>query len=329
MMLPMPRMPDRPRILIAEPLDFSPQAVAILGAAGEVVQEPWPAERLPQAFQEFDAVWLRLAHRVDAAILGPRPRCRVLAAAVTGLDHLDLDACRERGVRVVSLRGETDFLKTVRATAEHTVALLLALLRRIPEAANAVRRGEWRRDLYRGHELHGKTAGIVGVGRLGTLVAGYLRAFGMRVVGHDPHTPFAPTVAEPMASLEALLAVADVVSLHVPYSTETRGLLGARQFAALKPGAVLVNTARGGVIDEAALLAALESGHLAGAALDVLDGEPEVSPDHPLIQAARRRSDLLIVPHLGGNTWESLQKTEVFLAHKVVAALVGEAGNKA
>jgi D-3-phosphoglycerate dehydrogenase len=252
----------------------------------------------------------------------------VQAAAVTGLDHLDLEACRERGIRVVSLRGETDFLKTVRATAEHTVALLLALLRRIPEAANAVRRGEWQRDLYRGHELHGKTAGIVGVGRLGTLVAGYLRAFGMRVVGHDPRTPFAPTVAEPMASLEALLAVADVVSLHVPYSTETRGLLGARQFAALKPGAVLVNTARGGVIDEAALLAALESGHLAGAALDVLDGEPEVSPDHPLIQAARRRSDLLIVPHLGGNTWESLQKTEIFLAHKVVAALVGEAGNK-
>src|SRR5262249_43946265 len=151
-------------ILVAEPADFAPRAVAILERAGEVELRACDARALAAAFGDYDAVWVRLARRIDGELLGARPRCRVLATATTGLDHIDLDACAARGVRVVSLRGETEFLREVRATAELTVALALALLRRIPAAAADVRAGRWNRDAFRGHELYGKTAGVIGMG---------------------------------------------------------------------------------------------------------------------------------------------------------------------
>ena len=135
-------------------------------------------------------MWFRLAHRIDKSFFEQPVRLRVLATPVTGLDHIDLEACRGHGVRVVSLKGEVEFLKSIRATAELTIALTLALLRQIPEAASSVEAGHWNRDAFRGRELFGRTAGLVGVGRLGTIVAGYLRAFGMEVLGYDPRPDF-------------------------------------------------------------------------------------------------------------------------------------------
>jgi D-3-phosphoglycerate dehydrogenase len=248
-------------------------------------------------------------------------RCRVIAVPATGLDHIDLDACSDHGIRVVSLRGETEFLRDVRATAELTIALMLSLLRRIPEAAASVRSGVWNRDLFRGRELYGKTAGIVGMGRLGMLVAEYLNAFGMRVIGHDPRHEVLSAIAERAETLDELLRSSDVVTLHVSYSPATHHLIGRDQMALMRPSAVLVNTSRGDVIDESALLDALSSGRLAGAALDVLSGEPSVSPDHPVVRAARSMPNLLVVPHIGGNTVESAEKTDTFLAGRVVRAL--------
>jgi D-3-phosphoglycerate dehydrogenase / 2-oxoglutarate reductase len=309
------------RIRIAEPLEFSPVAVRILQTVGEVELQACSRDELRDAFATYDVVWMRLGHRVNEAILGTSPRCRILATPVTGLDHIDVAACEQRGIRVISLRGEVEFLREVRATAELTVGLSIALMRHIVPAADAVRQGQWNRDLFRGGELYGNTAGIVGMGRLGTLVAGYLRAFGMTVLGCDPRDDFPFEAAERVASLDELLERANLVILLVRYDDSTRHLIGARQFAQMRPGAVLVNTSRGGVVDEDALLAALNSGSLAGAALDVLDGEPNIAADHPLIAYARRHDNLLVVPHIGGNTWESVEKTEVFLAHKVVEAL--------
>lgn len=310
----------RPRLLIAEPVDFSPQALATLRAAADVELRAVDRAELPSAFATYDVVWFRLAHRITAEVLGPRPRTRVLATPVTGLDHLDLEACRRRGVRVVSLRGETEFLRNVRATAELTLALALALLRRIPAARQAVLEGHWNRDAFRGHELFGKTAGIVGVGRLGTIVAGYFRALGMRVLGYDPRPDFPHAAAERADSLDNLLRQSDLVSIHASYDPTTHHLLGPRELALMPPGSVLVNTARGGIVDDRALVALLESGRLAGAALDVVEGEPDVGPEHPLVQFARRSDRLLLVPHLGGNTVESFEKTEQFLAERVVEA---------
>lgn len=309
------------RILIAEPLDFSPAARAVLDEVAEVELRAVPVGALAGAFAAYDVVWLRLGHRVVASDLGHAPNCRILAVPATGTDHVDLAACERAGITVLSLKGEVEFLRGVRATAEMTLALALALVRKLPEAVEHVRDGGWDRDRFRGRELAGKTAGIVGVGRLGEMVARLLSAFGMRVLGFDPHREFPAAVAERRDRLEDLLAESDLVSLHVSFSSATRRLMDRGAFAAMKPGALLVNTSRGGVVDEAALLGALESGRLAGAALDVLEGEPGISRAHPLVAAAVNDRRLLIVPHLGGNTWESLERAEVFLARKVADAL--------
>ncbi|MBK8480840.1 MAG: hypothetical protein IPL40_06660 [Proteobacteria bacterium] len=309
----------RPRVLIAEPRDFSAEAVALLRTAAEVELDD--SVPLARALADFDVLWLRLAHRLDAEALAAPGRCWLIACPVTGLDHIDLAACAARGIRVLSLRGETAFLRRVRATAEHTLALTLALLRHLPAAHGAVLQGQWDRDRWRGGELYEKTAGLVGLGRLGTIMAGYLRALGMRVLGYDPRDDFPHDAAERVDTLEGLLAQSDLISLHVSYGPETHHLLGAPELALLKPGALLVNTARGGVLDGDALLAALRGGRLAGAALDVLEGEPRIGADHPLVAYARQHDNLLLTPHLGGNTRESFSKTEVFLAQKVIAAL--------
>ncbi len=271
--------------------------------------------------EEFDVVWFRLAHRIDREILAHATRCRVLATPVTGLDHIDLIACQERCIRIVSLRGEFEFLRNVRATAELTVGLTLALLRQIPQAAASVLAGAWDRDQFRGQELYGKKIGLVGVGRLGSLVAGYFRAFGAEVLGYDPRPDFPTQLCTRVGSLAELMRQSDIVSIHVAYSDDTRHLIGRHELAELRPGAILINTARGGIVDEHALIEALDRGQLAGAALDVLDGEPAITAEHPLVAYSRRHANLLIVPHIGGNTRESFEKTECFLAGRVIEAL--------
>lgn len=318
---------ERARILIAEPVDFCPEAAHLLSSLGTVEMRSLGAEELPGALRDYDVCWFRLAHRIDRRLLQSSEsiggvRCRVLATPVTGLDHIDLAACADYGVKVVSLRGETEFLKTVRATAELTVGLALALMRRIPHASRSVLDGNWQRDLFRGCELYGKTAGLVGVGRLGGIVAGYLRAFGMNVIGYDPRPDFPhEAVNERAGSLNDLLRQADLVSLHVSYDDSTHHLMDEREFAHTKNGAVLINTSRGGVVNERALLAALRASRLAGAALDVIEGEPHLAPDNELLIYAREHENLLLVPHIGGNTRESFKKTEMFLAGRVVEAL--------
>lgn len=314
-------MTARPRVLITEPEGFSPLAVERLRAVADVELSTVDRPGLVAALGAYDVVWLRLGHRLDADTLAHATRCRIIATPVTGLDHLDLEACAARGIRVVSLRGEVAFLRTVRATAEHTLALMLALLRRLPAAHGHVLEGGWDRDLFRGRELGDKVVGLVGVGRLGTLVAGYLRAFGCTVLGYDPRPDYPHDVAERVSSLPELMARVDIVSLHLTYDRSTRHLIDAAQLAYLRPHAVLINTARGGVLDDRALYDALVSHRLAGAALDVIDGEPEVGRDHPLVALARTTDRVLITPHLGGNTFESFEKTELFLAGRVVAAL--------
>jgi len=273
---------------------------------------------LKQALADYDVFWFRLAHRISRELLEGDIRCRILATPVTGIDHIDLEACAERGIQIACLRGEYEFLKKVRATAELTIALTLALLRHIPEATASVNGGTWDRDLFRGRELFEKTAGVIGLGRLGNIVAGYFRAFGMRVIGYDPRPDFPLDVAERAGTLHELLGQCDVVSIHVKYDESTRHLFRREHFECMKHSSVLINTSRGGIVDDKALLWALESGRIAGTALDVLDGEPHITTDHPVLQYSRNHSNVLLVPHIGGNTEESFAKTEVFLALRVL-----------
>ena len=306
------------RILIAEPERFSSRAAEILAGCGDVELRAISSDELPEVFERYDVVWMRLAHVVDANTLGPSPRCRVLATPVTGLDRIDLDACQRRGVRVVSLKGESEFLREVRATAEHTLALLFALLRKIPDASASVREGRWERDLFPGAELYRKTVGLVGVGRLGSLVAEYLRVLGARVIGFDPRPDFPVDVAQRADSLRELAEASDVVSVHAVYETSTRHLLDGAFFAAMKPGAVLVNTARGGIVDEAALLAAVRSGHVAGAGFDVFDIEPP-QPDHPFFAEPR----ILLTPHSAGMSLEATKRSAYQTVENILATFDG------
>lgn len=309
----------RPRILNAEPDRYAPRARAVLEEVGEVAEEALDREALLRALPGYDALIVRLGHRVDAALLDAAPRLRVVATATTGLDHVDLKAARARGVDVLSLRGENEFLRTVVATAEHTFAMLLALLRRIPAAAASVRRGEWDRDAFRGRELDGKRLGVVGLGRIGERVARYGQAFGMEVRAYDRYREDWPEDVIRMPTLETLLETSDVLTVHVPSNEDTRGLIGRRQLSRLPTGAIVVNTARGAVVDGGAVADFIKSGRLAGAAVDVVEGETGaggVGAD-PLVLAARENEQVLVTPHIGGATVESMEKTEVFMARKL------------
>jgi D-3-phosphoglycerate dehydrogenase / 2-oxoglutarate reductase len=302
-------------------------AVRRLEEVGPVSLGDLSRDELREQISEFEVVWVRLRHQVDEELIAAAPRLRVLATPTTGLNHLDLVALERRGITVVSLRGETEFLRDVRATAEHTVALMLAVLRRLPAASEHVRKGEWNRDLFRGTEIFGKMVGIIGFGRLGRLVAEYLAAFGAMVIVCDPSVdPKTIPSQFQHVDLEDVLARSDILTLHASVSRGARPILGAEEFRLIRRGAVLINTARGELIDEAALVQALKTGRLRGAGVDVLSSEGSVRvAEHPLVRLARERADVVVTPHIGGGTEESLAKAEIFLADKVKRLLLSDA----
>ncbi len=306
------------RILNAEPLGYSPRAARRLAALGHFEQRQVAAGGLAEQVAEVDVLIVRLAHRIDAEILTAGRQLRAVVTATTGLDHIDLEAAAARRVEVLSLRGETAFLRTIQATAEHTWALLLALARRLPWAFDSVRQGDWQRDDHRGSELSGKRLGILGLGRLGEQVARYGQAFGMRVAAFDPLRQGWPDGVRRCASQLELAATSDVLSIHLPLDDSTRGIVDGATLRALPKGAMVINTARGPLLDEATLLELLDTGHLAGAALDVVHGERDgAPPTSPLFAAAAERRNLLLTPHIGGATWESMHRTEEFMADKL------------
>jgi D-3-phosphoglycerate dehydrogenase len=321
--------PDRPpgRVVLAEPLHYSPDARATLATLGALVEGPFDRAGLLDAVADADVLVVRLGHQIDAEVLAAAPHLRLIGSPTTGTDHIDLDAAAARGVQVVTLRGETEFLSRVRATPEHTWALLLALVRKLPAAAAASLAGPWDRDAFRGTELAGKRLGIFGFGRVGRIVATYGTAFQMSVAAYDTAPAPAPDVAM-VGSLPELLERTDALLVHVPLDASTEGAIGARELALLPPGAVLVNTARGAIVDERAVVEALRSGHLAGAAVDVLDGERADGglASSPLLRYAREHPTRAIVtPHIAGATWESMHRTEVFLAERLRELVSGGA----
>lgn len=267
----------------------------------------------------YNVLVLRLGLRVDGEVLAAGKRLRIIATPTTGLDHIDVIAAEKRGINIFSLQGERQFLEQVYATAEHTFALLLALIRHIPAAFDAVKRYEWRRDIFRGTELNGKTLGILGCGRLGSMVARFGIAFGMRVLSYDPYRSDLPAGVVRCLSLEELLTRSDILSVHVPLNADTKNMLSMAELNLLPPGALLLNTSRGGILDESAVLHLLESGHLAGVALDVLEGEYHLAfvRNHPLIEYARAHDNLLITPHIAGATQESVEKADLFIVDKI------------
>lgn len=313
----------RANILNVEPDRCCEAARAILRACGELREEPVATRAdLLRAVHDADVLLTRLAHRIDGEVLAAASRLRAVVTPTTGLTHIDLEAAAQRGVAVLSLRGETAFLDRVTATAELAWGLLISLSRRLPEVFAHTQGGGWNRDLLRGHELQGRILGLVGLGRLGRMMARYGLAFRMRVLACDPAPGSAVPAEVERVPLERLLAESDVISVHASLTDASRGLIDGAAFARMKPGALFINTARGELVDEAALLAALNFGRVGAAALDVLAGEPFAGPEvlraHPLAAFARAHPGrLLLTPHIGGATFESMAATEVFMAERL------------
>ena len=264
---------------------------------------------------QSDALITRSGTAVTRELVNAGKRLRIVGRAGVGLDNVDVDACTERGILVINAP-----TANILSATEHTMAMLLALCRNIPEAHASVKRGEWVRSKFMGVELSGKTLGVIGLGRIGTLVTTRARAFGMHVIAYDPYIP--ATVFEKVGaervSLDHLLAHSDVITVHTPLSDETRGMLGAAEIAKMKSGVIALNIARGGIWDERALADGLASGKIAGVAIDVYVEEPP-KKDNPLLSY----NNVVLSPHIGANTIEAQDRVAVQTSEMVVDALRG------
>lgn len=306
------------KLFIAETKDFDLGVVEKLRQYFEVTFREMPKEELAIVFREYDVFWFRLGHRIDAAILEQEGRrVRTIVCPATGLDHIDTACCKKRGIKVISLKGEFEFLKEVRATAELTLALSLAVIRKLPLAHGHVQTGAWQRDLFKGSELYQKKVSIIGYGRLGKITADLFAAFGAHPMVFD-ESPIAKSPYPVTRNIEEALKDTFLCSLHITYCEDNLGFFRKKHFEAMPKGSFFVNTSRGNLVDEQALMEALISEHLGGAALDVLAGEPNVEQS-PLVAYAKQHDNLILTPHIGGNTWESFAKTEGFVADKLIA----------
>jgi D-3-phosphoglycerate dehydrogenase len=301
------------RILVAEPL--AREGIDRLRAEHDVDERPnLSREELCSSIADYDALVVRSQVQVDADLIAAGHRLVVVGRAGVGVDYVDLDAATRAGITVVNApTGNTI------AAAEHTLALLFALARRIAAADASVRRGEWKRSQFTGNELRGRTLGIVGLGKIGQAIADRARALEMSILGVDPFVTAEQAALHgvELVEFDALLARSDVITVHVPLTRTTRGLIGLEALAKMKPGALILNVARGGIVDEAAVAQALRKGQLGGAGIDVFEHEPPT--DSPLLDAP----NTVLTPHLGASTEEAQVLVAEEVAGQVLDVLAG------
>jgi D-3-phosphoglycerate dehydrogenase len=305
---------SKPVVLIAE--ELSPAAVEALGPDFEVRSVDGAArDELLPALADVDAVLIRSATRMDAEAIAAGKRLKVIARAGVGLDNVDVQSATQAGVMVVNAP-----TSNITSAAELAVGLLLATARNIAPANHALKGGAWERSRYSGVELLDKTVGIVGLGRIGALVAERLKGFGMRILAYDPYASPAKAgqLGVQLVTLDELLAQSDFITVHLPKTPETLGLLDEEAFAKVKPSVRIVNAARGGIVDEAALAQALAEGRVAGAGIDVFAREP--TTESPLFAF----ESVVVTPHLGASTVEAQEKAGIAVARSVRQALRGE-----
>ncbi|GIX10892.1 hydroxyacid dehydrogenase [Elioraea sp.] len=305
---------SRARIVVSEFMDED--AVAALAARFEVLYDATLVDdppRLAAALADAPALIVRNRTQVRGALLEAAPRLSVVGRLGVGLDNIDVTACAERGIRVIPATGAN-----ADAVAEYVIAALLILLRGAFGATARIAAGEWPRTALTGREAQRRLLGLVGFGDIARRIVPRARALGMRVAACDPvigEEEMRRQGVDPM-TLDALIGTADVVSLHVPLTETTRRLIDARRIAAMRPDAVLINTARGGIVDEAALVAALRGGRIGGAALDVFEDEPPEEPER-----FAGVPNLLLTPHIAGVTQESNRRVSALIAERVAAEL--------
>jgi D-3-phosphoglycerate dehydrogenase len=304
----------RPVVLIADKL-----AQSTVDALGDSVEVRWvdgpDRPKLLEAVADADALLVRSATKVDAEVLAAAPKLKIVGRAGVGLDNVEIPAATERGVMVVNAP-----TSNIHSAAEHALALILAACRQVPAADKTLREHTWKRSSFNGVELRDKTVGVVGLGRIGQLVASRLAAFETHVVAYDPYLPAARAaqLGIELVELDELMSRADIITVHLPKTEETAGLIDAGRFAKAKDGIIIVNAARGGLIVEADLVDALKSGKVRAAGLDVFDSEP--CTDSPLFEL----DNTVVTPHLGASTAEAQDRAGTDVARSVLLALEGE-----
>jgi D-3-phosphoglycerate dehydrogenase len=304
----------KPVVIIAE--ELSPATVEALGPDFEIVNiDGTDRPLLLNALQNADAILVRSATQVDAEAISAAPKLKVIARAGVGLDNVDIKAATNAGVMVVNAP-----TSNVISAAELAIGHLFSLARHIPDANASLKAGEWKRSKFTGVEFYEKTIGIVGLGRIGTLVAQRLAGFGVNLIGFDPYvTPQrAEQIGVKLATLEEVMQQSDFITIHIPKTPETTGMISTEQFKLAKPNLRIVNASRGGIIDEAALYEALKSKQIAGAGLDVFVSEPP--KESPLLEL----ENIVVTPHLGASTDEAQEKAGISVAKSVRLALAGD-----
>ncbi len=311
---------DVMKVLITDPI--AEEGKEILAAAGLEVEERLglSPEELLDAIKDADGLVIRSNTKVTKDVVDAAERLKVVGRAGTGLDNVDIPACNKKGIVVMNTPGGN-----TNSAAEHTMAMILALSRHIPQATASLKAGKWEKKRFLGQEVAGKILGIVGIGRIGSILSSIAQGMKMKVIAFDPH--IRPEMAEKLGvtlmDLDEMLAQADYVSVHTPLTPETKGLLNAEFFAKMKDGAMVINCARGGIVNEKDLYDALSSGKLGGAALDVFEVEP-VPADHPLLSL----DNFICTPHLGASTREAQENVAVAVARQIADYLTkGEVRN--
>jgi D-3-phosphoglycerate dehydrogenase len=313
-----------PKILVSD--ELAPQGLEILERARGMRVEYRPGLApgdLLAAIADADGLVIRSGTKVTADVIAAAKQLQVIGRAGIGVDNVDVPAATARGIVVMNTPGGNNI-----TTAEHAVALLVALARHIPQATASMKEGQWEKSRFMGMELYNRTLGVIGLGRIGRIVADRARGLGMKVIAHDPYLSESavPNLDVELVGLDDLFARADAITLHVPKTKDTTMLLDRRAFAKMRRGVLVVNAARGGIIDEAALLEALESGQVGGAALDVFEKEPPPK-DHPLLRHER----VICTPHLGASTEQAQVNVAIAIAEQVrdylLSGIIGNAVN--
>ena len=311
----------RPKILCPEKL--SPDGLVLLRETNDVDERKGlTVDQLIELIPAYDALLVRSETKVTAALLAAAKRLKVVARAGVGVDNVDVPAATKLGIVVVNSPSGN-----IQAAAEHTIALLFAMARNVPDACASTKGGKWERSRLVGVEIKGKTLGIIGLGKVGLIVARMARGLGMEVAAADPYASLAVAEAANVrlvASLADLLPMADFLTIHTPMLASTKGMLSHAEIAQMKKGTRVLNVARGGIIDEAALLAALDSGHLSGAAIDVFTSEPPTKDSESVLGKLIAHPKCVCTPHLGASTVEAQENVSIDVCEQVLQILAGQ-----
>ena len=301
--------------------DFGYQAVvARFNSLAEIINVGSSDFALQDALSDADAlVDASMRVRITDEMVKKASRLKIISCATTGSDHIDRTEIENRGIQLRTLKEDRNFLKNLTPAAEHSWSLLMACSRKLPAAFDHVKSGMWDRENFPGIMLKGKRIGIIGCGRIGSWMGRYAHAFGMEIWGYDPYVNHLPENFI-RSELKELMSNCDFITVHVHLTDETKRLVSREYFEVIKPGCIFINTSRGAVVDQVALLEFLKNGHLLAAGLDVLEGEPDI--DHnPLVEYARNHDNLIITPHCGGFSPDAVAMVSVHAARKAIKSL--------